>query len=347
MEQKTLRMVAELNKLITNELLTAGGIYLPEIGSLSVEQTAEASARRTVVYSEVERHTSLVVVVALLTKCSVDQSSELYAKWLDAVKQNLQIEIEGIGILRGGRFEVSSVIESRLNPIPAMEIKGDKTAKEPKAKPVATPKIETPSKSNNSRRGYMVIAVIVVAAIVFAANRLVFKDNGAQVKESEVIPMVELTPAKPITTTKEQVVTTKEVKPEAAVAAEPEPAEEVAAAPKKSSVGELTSRKAKQTPNSEATEILNKTMAASQDRPATKYKVVYGVYRSKSNAGRAIVDVEEQNQDPAMVCGVTLRDGNYMVTLFESDHFYTSVSFMKRNDQYFSNALWVYDPEKM
>ncbi len=331
MGQNIGKMVTELNKLITNELLINGGIYLPKVGSLSVE-TMERSPKRTVNYNEGEREglVSLVSVIALKTKCSVEQATKLYDKWHEAVQKMRQVEIEGIGTLRAGRFEVSEVIVAKLNPATALPTT-QKT--EAKAEPISEKRCKVDMRY---------IAVLV--AIGVGVLMLFYGESN----EPESVSIVELTPATPIvevSVEEEEVIEAEETiaEPEVIEVLEPETDQHI-----KSERGELMSYKARTASNSQAVKIFEETLAESQERAETKYKVVYGVYNSKANAGRAILDAIEKNRDTTRsTYGVTLRNGKYMVTLFESDHFYTSVSFMKRNDEHFENALWVYDPKKM
>ncbi len=338
--QNIQRMVGEINKLITNELLTNGGIYLPNIGSLRVE-VCESSPRRTVKYyeAEMEGFTSLVGVVALKAKCNIAQSTKLYEQWYEAVKQPRQVEIEGIGTVRGGRFEVASNIERRLNPA----IVEPKVTSTPKPEPKPKVKIRTGAQRRGGSVKYIIMLLVVVAiiaAISFLQTNSI-GDDRVTITTTQVV--------------EEQVVAEPEPKPEPEVIAEPEPIAEPIATQKeetkeveKDGKRELITKKARVTSSTEAVELLKETLAQSNERTATKYKVAYGVYSSQANAGRAIIDAMEQDHDTTRTqIGVTLRNGKYMVTLFESDHFYTSVSYMKRNDEYFDNALWVYDPDKM
>ncbi|MFR9621052.1 MAG: hypothetical protein SNH63_07545 [Rikenellaceae bacterium] len=336
MAQNIQRMVVEVNKLITNELITAGGIYLPEIGSLSVEHDDSAEARRRVIFSAAKLHTSLITVIAMQTKCSVDQASTLYTKWSEAVHKNLQVEIEGIGVVRGGRFEASSIIEQKLNPVVIKSVAAPKAAKATKS---ATPeKVTENEEKKRSNWGVWIIAVAAVVLVAVAIPKLFDSQETEEVAQAttETIPET----ISETTECQEEVAKTEEVKIEDEVATE-----EIATETPPKTL--LSTRKAKTTSNAEASELLNKTLAESSSRPATKYKVVYGVYRSKANAGRALIDAQELNEDTRTVYGATLREGHYMVTLFESDHFYTSVSYMKRNNPAMGNVLWVYDPQKM
>ncbi len=351
MGQNIDKMVIELNKLITNELLMSGGIYLPKVGSLSVE-TMERSPKRTVNYreGEIDGLISLVSVIALKTKCSVEQATKLYDKWYEAVQKMRQVEIEGIGTIRAGRFEVSEVILGKLNPANVVSTSQTETQTKP-ITPKQTPQTELPKRERKGGAKY--IAVLIVVAIGVGVSMYIKGGDDTPTKniEPQSVPMVELTPATPII---EEVSETEAAKSETKII-EIEEAVEPQTEPQtepdqhlKSERGELMSYKARTASNSQAIEIFEKTLTESQERPETKYKVVYGVYSSKANAGRAIIDAIEKNRDTvSSTYGVTLRNGKYMVTLFESDHFYTSVSFMKRNDEYFENALWVYDPQKM
>ncbi len=236
------------------------------------------------------------------------------------------MEIEGIGVVRGGRFEPSPKIEKRLNPVVI--------TKKQMASPPQSTQPSPSAQPNRSKYGWMAIAVGVVVGVAV----LVLMQRESEVDPTpEVVPMVELTPAVAEVVEEPDVVEVVEV---AEVV-------EVVEVVKKSTPTLLETRKAKTTSNSQAVEIFNKTFDERAARPTTKYRVVYGVYTSKANAGRAIVNARELNRDERTVYGVELRDGKYMVTLFENDHFYTSVSYMKRNNSALGDVLWVYDPDKM
>ncbi|MFR9588804.1 MAG: hypothetical protein SNF86_05290, partial [Rikenellaceae bacterium] len=112
-----------------------------------------------------------------------------------------------------------------------------------------------------------------------------------------------------------------------------------------SKVDYLKSDRAKNLHPDVAKKVIDGIISRNAGVAKKRYFVVYGVYSSKLNAGRMVVDIMERTQGMGVACGAHLRNGsNYMVTVFESDSFRACNEFIEEKGKKFTdNKIWVLD----
>ena len=123
-------MVTELNKLIYNKLITSGGVLLPEVGTLYIERKAAtfiskkrvAAPRYELSFSSHRPATSIVESIHQLTGVSQNEALDIYQRWLDKVRVDGVVTIEGVGVLRNKSFVTDNEILVQLNLVNSAEI---------------------------------------------------------------------------------------------------------------------------------------------------------------------------------------------------------------------------------
>lgn len=117
-------MVSEVNKLIYNTLITSGGVLLPEVGTIFIERKPAtalskkriSAPRYELSFSSHRPATSIVDSIQLATNISEKEVLDIYGRWLDKVRVDGVVTIEGVGVLHNKSFVADSALLSQLNP---------------------------------------------------------------------------------------------------------------------------------------------------------------------------------------------------------------------------------------
>ena len=117
-------MVGEVNKIIYNMLISGRGVYLPEVGSLFIEQQGARriakdrllSPRNVVTFSSQEQAPSLVDEIVAIAGCQQAQAQDIYTRWLGKTREGSDVTIGGIGVLRGKSFTADKAFAAAINP---------------------------------------------------------------------------------------------------------------------------------------------------------------------------------------------------------------------------------------
>lgn len=118
-------MVSEVNKLIYNTLITSGGVFLPEVGSIFIERRpATAASKKRIVapryelsFSSHRPATSIVDIIQLSADITSKEALDIYERWLDKVRVDGVVTIEGVGVLCNKSFVADSAILAQINPV--------------------------------------------------------------------------------------------------------------------------------------------------------------------------------------------------------------------------------------
>ena len=117
-------MVAEVNKIIYNMLVSGRGVYLPGVGTLYIERQAARkiadnkllSPRNVVCFTSQEQAPSLVDEITAIAKCEAAQSQDIYDRWLMKTRAESTITIEGIGKIVDKSFTTDESFNATINP---------------------------------------------------------------------------------------------------------------------------------------------------------------------------------------------------------------------------------------
>ena len=117
-------MVSEVNKIIYNRLVSDGALYIPDVGTLTLlRQPAMYTSRKRIVspryfvYFSVDKIAdSLVDIIADVASVDVATAEDICLRWLDKVRTEDGLVIEGVGILKSGHFTLDEALESQLCP---------------------------------------------------------------------------------------------------------------------------------------------------------------------------------------------------------------------------------------
>ncbi|MBO5832780.1 MAG: SPOR domain-containing protein [Alistipes sp.] len=130
-------MIGEVNKLIFNTLVAQGAVNIPTIGTIFIERlAADGSQRSRVVaprygvhFSSQREAVSLVDVISREAAVDVALAQDIFERWLDKVRTENGIDIEGVGALNDKSFLVDKEFVKLLNPLGFEEIEITKTRK--------------------------------------------------------------------------------------------------------------------------------------------------------------------------------------------------------------------------
>lgn len=304
-------MIAEVNKIIGNALIKDGGLYLPEIGSLSVTTTTPSLAgakskcsapKRTIVFSAEERHRSLVLMISEIGNCTEGQAAMIYEKWRKTSATDLGVEIDGVGAIAEEVFTPSAAIIAKLNPVT------------PKSETV---KSKSSSSQNNTSKGVIAAIVAVAAAVVIGLSILLSpKDQPVAESPKSEIAAVEVAP---------------EAAPAPVVTPEPEAASEPTPAP---------TAKPAAAPQS-AEDIFTAAFAAGKANSALRYKVIYGAFSTTENAARA-VKIAERRANNTIKCTIYNHGKSYIVSLYDTNDAADAQRFIGEHKALYKESLWIH-----
>ena len=116
-------MVGEVNKLIYNALLRHGAVAIPGVGTIFVERTAACygSHNRVVApcyslnFSTTREAVSLIDIISSEASVDIDQSQDIYERWLDKVRTSHGVEICGVGTINHKSFVADDALLAALN----------------------------------------------------------------------------------------------------------------------------------------------------------------------------------------------------------------------------------------
>ena len=116
-------MVNEVSKLIYNALIKHQALYLPEVGTLSVERLPAnmgsknelIQPRYVVQYASDNRAKSLIDIISNVAAVDEVRANEIYSRWLDKARGGSVVVIDRVGTLRDDRFMADSVLIEALN----------------------------------------------------------------------------------------------------------------------------------------------------------------------------------------------------------------------------------------
>lgn len=124
-------MITEVNNIIFNTLVAERAISLPGVGTLSIVRRAaemESSDLITppsyvVEFSSHGVATSVVNVIAHEANVDIMQAEDIYSRWLDKVRNDATLRIEGVGTLRDKSFVADAAFLNMFNSSSAKPIK--------------------------------------------------------------------------------------------------------------------------------------------------------------------------------------------------------------------------------
>lgn len=124
-------MVGEVNKIILNTLISRGGIWLPDVGSLQLKRYPATMQGKHILtpphisvdFSSQRTASSLVDVIAEVASIDVVAAEDIYRRWLNKCHSGVELTIEGVGVLKNKSFIPCEEFISALNSIYGSSIK--------------------------------------------------------------------------------------------------------------------------------------------------------------------------------------------------------------------------------
>lgn len=316
-------MVNEVNKIIKNTLIGKGALTLPSLGTLRVTRKSAQLVGKGVsepeyilVFSSSEDAISLVDAISNVANIPFVDAEDIYLRWLDKVRTDGRVVINGVGSICDKSFKAEDGITSQLNPN-----RGE---------------VLTITCRKSSKRMLVIVVLLVVALLVSAGAYLYLSGHLTKDKaEAEVSKVatenVDLqdssTPSVPAQLSTINVdepfdaVETDDIyidveSPEGGVAVDEDGQIDVI---EPAIIG----------PWYEATDL--------------KHYVVVGSYKRRSNANGAIADIEAKS-GAQIKCQAIQRGKMYSVVIFGSSDITLCETFVREYKSQFPNA-WIYSAE--
>lgn len=318
-------MIAEVNKIILNTLISQGGILLPEVGTLYVKRTpaniisrnSVATPRLNILFATHLQAYSLVDVIASMANIGTAQAKDIYERWLDKVRSGNRLTIEGVGTLNDKSFIVDEQLLRRLNPQSAKDV--------------------TITRSH-SRGRVLVAAVVAVLLLCVAGAGYYLYDRGvisgvvASADENtelpNIPPRVMTTPAYNITAECDECVDKEETLPDTTIIAEQVTIEESEAEAEAEIAIAI-----------EADEVSSDW----RENDNTRHYVVVGSYSTEENAERAIASLEKRFTEQKF--SFFKLGTMYAVAAYGSAERDDCEAFKRENKDNFKQS-WIYTPRK-
>ena len=117
-------MIDEVNKIIYNMLISGRGVYLPEVGTLFIERQGARridkkrllSPRNVVTFSSQVEAPSLVDEIVAIAGCELSKAQDIYERWIAKTRIENEVQIGGVGVLRGKSFVAEKAFATAINP---------------------------------------------------------------------------------------------------------------------------------------------------------------------------------------------------------------------------------------
>ena len=113
-----------VNNLIYNTLIADGSVALPSVGRLSIaRRPASMSGKKVsppqyvVEFSSATEGRTIVDVVSDVASVDLEQAEDIYRRWLDKVRTERGVVIEGVGELRNKSFVAAPELLGALNSV--------------------------------------------------------------------------------------------------------------------------------------------------------------------------------------------------------------------------------------
>ncbi len=340
MDQSNVRLIEEMAKLVASQLTSDGGITLPSVGTLSfttfstepkgkrAKKSKSESIQTIILSPESDEYASLTTIIAERGGCSEEQATTLYNRWLDSVRDEEGLIIDGVGAIVNNEFAVDESLFKLLNPKVSIEKQLTKAMNE-KIEQIEEEIEATPTKSRSRAPIYWGLAALALIVTLFVNF---ISDINQDPKAVEVT-------LEPIAESSVEIEIAPEVEPEPIVTP-PTPEREL--------ITKLRS-KARFATAQESLEAFDRSFVETIDGAGSKrYRVVCGVLNSRVNAGRLLMDAEYRTAGNALFTPrIYPRGEGYMVTLYEGDSFRSCAEFIGQQASTLYDSCWVYNDAKM
>ncbi|MFR9651559.1 MAG: hypothetical protein SNG35_06015 [Rikenellaceae bacterium] len=364
MDDKDLKLVTEIGKVIMNIIEVEGGVTLPSIGVIrAVEGSYE-------LVDGGEEYPSLVDALEGMSGVSRRQAEALYGCWLDVVEmESGAYSIDMIGVVRDGELIVEHKLFSRLNDeerkrevrsisavmeeIAKAEAEesdlqsDDKVVKEVKEKSRVASGDQKGAEVAVApkRRGVLLFSIAALLLVGVAVYSYMVTNSGKSIEPKPVV-VTEQVEIKVDTEPKTEVVQpvpVVEAKPEVVIETETETEERVVRELylERGEEPRLRTYRGRTVSDDEALAVLEQTIQRSVEVAAKRYQVVLGAYAYGSNVGRLIVDFEQFNRESPVPVYVAVYGKSRVVSLFGSDSKQECERYISEIGSKLTANLWI------
>lgn len=332
-------MVNEVNNIIYNLLVQEQAAHLPGVGTLSVvrrsaemESSDLISAPTYVVeFSSHAQATSVVDAIAYEGSIDIISAEDIYSRWLERVRSDSTLIIEGVGTLRDKSFVADPEFIAMFNA------------------PGGKRRIKKHGKKGGKRALVIILVLLIVAALCAAG--WFFRDKiAAMLDNSDTSENVAISENDSNADLEEFVYT----EDEAGVAeSEPEPelepemvieqTDDIEESEEVTEVEETEEPEVK-TPAKPVSTTPNGDHAEDWTlRDDIRHWVVVGSYSTEENAERALQQIKQKHPDT--YCDIFTLGWMYAVAAYGSADRDDCVNYMRKY-RYEYDQMWIFTPNK-
>lgn len=324
----------QISKIIANSLIKNQAIFLPSIGSLSVDSepsTLDSSSgeitppRYIVLFETQQKGRSIVELISQTGGVDTPQAESIYRAWLDQCVTPNGVNIKGIGTIANNKFSISQNLSNFLNPESLKALK---------------------LKRRRNNLVWITASVIIGVAIGLIANysskAYLNKTSSAKVvaTASSVRPQVPQTDEMNRPAQIDQIDQTAQTSQadQANQTSQTDNLKSIAGDNKASSSSSSSTTSSTTTSTLSSTTQLECTTPPSANENPT-YRVVYGVFSTAENAQKGAELAYNANNE--VIAKVTPFGTKFMVSIFGTDDIAEAKSFIERNSSIYEE-LWIH-----
>ena len=313
-------MVSEVNKIVKNALICKGALTLPSVGTLRiVRKSAQivgkgvSTPEYSVTFSSSEDAASLIDTIANVANIAMEDAEDIYLRWLDKVRADGRVVIEGVGVICDKSFKAEDGILTQLNPNRG---------------------VITPITHRKRSLGWMgIVTLCLIGVGIGVCSYLYFTGNFSTDSNHDEKPKVSTksieAPEDNTTTATNTEINIADIIEEMQVALENK-----VAADNSIEVATIEEEIIPEVPI-----FVGPWYEASDIR----HYVIIGSYKSRNNANIAVADVVAKH-GTEIECQVIERGKMYSVAIFGNADIVATEDFIKEHKELFPHA-WVYSVE--
>ena len=320
-------MVNEVNKLIFNVLVDGYALYIPNLGTISLERTAALKGRANrleapsfrPLFSTESKGESLSNIIASSASISGDEAEDITRRWLAKVRTDGRVAIDGVGEIKNGTFTPSEQLTKYLQLT---------------NKPIELPKVK-----KGSRLPVIILVVLLICALAVGGYLLyIYGTNPTPNDTSNISATAE---SETSTTTNESEIVTPA---ETADDAEAKTQEESSAAKETVEPNDDSNNKqSSANPEDKIEDQESQTATDDWRLGSVRHYVIFGSYSTRHNANVAIRQITRKN--PAAQCKILTLGRMYAIAVYGSYNRRDCEVFKRRYRTLYKNA-WIHTPKR-
>ena len=324
-------MVNEVNKLIFNALVDGYALYIPNLGTISLERSAALKGRANRVeapsfrplFSTESKGESLSNIIASSASISGDEAEDITRRWLAKVSTDGRVVIDGVGEIKNGTFTPSEQLTKYLKLT---------------NKPIELPKVK-----KGSRLPVIILVVLLICALAVGGYLLyIYETNPTSIDTTNISATAESEAS--TTANESQVVMPAETSADTEVETNAETQEQSSAAKETVEQDDDSNNEQSSTnPEDKMGDQESQTVADDWRLGSVRHYVIFGSYSTRHNANVAIRQITRKN--PAAQCKILTLGKMYAIAVYGSYNRRDCEVFKRTYRTLYKNA-WIHTPKR-